>query len=127
MALEWTDVNFTKRQLCVERSDWHGQVPKGGRLRYVPMTARLASALRERRHQRSKLVVCHGDGSALTQRFLDGHVRRSSRRAELRSIGPHALRHYVLFTSRDAWRAGARYSGTRGTPQSQHDLAVHAP
>jgi hypothetical protein len=36
IALEWGDVDFTKRQLCVQRSDWKGQIgsPKGGRLRY---------------------------------------------------------------------------------------------
>ena len=32
MALEWRDVDLQKRQLCVERSDWKGQVTttKGG-------------------------------------------------------------------------------------------------
>ena len=32
MALEWTDVDLNKRQLCVARSDWKGHVtlPKGG-------------------------------------------------------------------------------------------------
>jgi len=40
MALEWRDVDLGKRQLCVQRSEWKGHVtvPKGGRLRYVPMT-----------------------------------------------------------------------------------------
>ncbi len=34
IALEWGDVDLVKRQLCVRRSDWNGQVgtPKGGRL-----------------------------------------------------------------------------------------------
>jgi len=43
MALAWTDVDLAKRQLCVQRSDWKGQVtaPKSGRLRYVPLTIRL--------------------------------------------------------------------------------------
>jgi len=52
MALEWRDVDFPKRQICVQRSDWKGHVtvPKGGRLRYVPMTVRLSAALREHRH-----------------------------------------------------------------------------
>jgi integrase len=47
MALEWQDVDLDKRQLCVERSDWKGHVtvPKGGRLRHVPLTGRVASAL----------------------------------------------------------------------------------
>jgi integrase len=44
IALEWTDVILTKRQLCVARSDWRGHMstPKGGRIRYVPLTKRLA-------------------------------------------------------------------------------------
>jgi integrase len=52
MALEWSDVNLRKRQLCVQRSDWKGHVtiPKGGRLRYIPLTARLAAALHAHRH-----------------------------------------------------------------------------
>jgi integrase len=51
-ALEWKDVDLQKRQLCVQRSDWKGHVtvPKGGRLRYVPLTVRLAAALRDHRH-----------------------------------------------------------------------------
>jgi integrase len=33
MALEWRDIDLGKRQLCVQRSEWKGQVtaPKGGR------------------------------------------------------------------------------------------------
>src|SRR5712692_6866714 len=42
IALEWGDVDLGKRQLCVQRSEWRGHVtvPKGGWLRYVPLTAR---------------------------------------------------------------------------------------
>jgi integrase len=38
VALEWADIDFIKRQLCVQRSVWKGQIgsPTGGRLRYVP-------------------------------------------------------------------------------------------
>ena len=55
IALEWRDVDLGKRQICVQRSDWNGQVttPKGGRLRYVPLTIRLAAAFRDHRHLRS--------------------------------------------------------------------------
>ena len=43
IALQWADVDLSKRQLCVQRSDWHGQVTttKNGRLRYIPLTNRL--------------------------------------------------------------------------------------
>jgi len=48
MALEWPDVDHAKRQLAVARSEWKGHVTttKGGRVRYVRMTTRLADALR---------------------------------------------------------------------------------
>jgi integrase len=96
MALASRDINWSRRQLCVQRSDWRGEVtvPKGGRLRYVPMTTRLATSLRQHRHLRSELVLCQDDGQALTQRHVDGYVRRAARRAGLRTCGPHVLRHY---------------------------------
>jgi integrase len=95
MALEWCDVDLNKRQLCVERSDWKGHVtvPKGGRLRYVPLTSRLASALRGCRHLRGARVLCTADGSPLTQRAVQGLVLRAARRANLRHVGVHVLRH----------------------------------
>jgi integrase len=70
MALEWTDVDFNTRQLCVARSDWKGHVtvPKGGRIRYVPLTKRLTEALRQARH-------CAGRASCPTRAG-----RRSRRR-----------------------------------------------
>jgi integrase len=63
-ALRWRDVNQETRQLCVERNDWRGHVSttKGGRLRHVPMTARLAAALREHRHVRPPPVLVGLDG-----------------------------------------------------------------
>jgi integrase len=56
VALEWRDIDFVKDQVCVQRSAWKGQVgsTKGGRLRHVPLTARLAAALREHRHPRGR-------------------------------------------------------------------------
>jgi integrase len=94
IALEWRDVDLGKRQLCIERSDWNGQVtaPKGGRLRYVPLTVRLAAALREHRHLRSPLVVCRENGSPLTRQQVQYRVKRAAKRAKLRE-GVHLLRH----------------------------------
>ena len=95
MALEWRDVDLGKRQLCVQRSDWKGQVTstKGGRLRYVPLTLRLAAALRDHRHLRGARVLCQPDGAALTQKIVQDHVRRSARQAQLTKSGVHRLRH----------------------------------
>jgi len=53
------------------------------------MTTRLASAMRERRHLRGKLVLCQTGGSALTQRFLDGHVRRGAPARAIQELAGH--------------------------------------
>ena len=95
LALEWSDVDLSKRQLRVERSTWKGHVtvPKGGRMRYVPLTVRLAGALREHRHLKGDWIVCASDGGPLTQRLVQGLVARAARRAGLRKVGVHILRH----------------------------------
>jgi integrase len=95
VALEWGDIDFVKRQVCIQRSAWKGQVasPKGGRLRYVPLTARLTAALRDHRHLRGSLVLYQDDGTPLTEGQVQGFVRRAAQRAGLFNNGPHMLRH----------------------------------
>jgi integrase len=94
VALEWKDVDLGKRQLCVRQSDWRGQVtaPKNGRVRYVPMTVRLTTALVEYRHARSRRVLCKDDGRPLTRQSAWGRVRRAARAAGV-PTGVHILRH----------------------------------
>ena len=67
--------------------------PKGGRLRYVPLTVPLAEALREHRHLLSPRMLCKKDGTPLTRRLVQGYVYRASRRAKLEHGGLHILRH----------------------------------
>jgi integrase len=95
IGLERGDVDLAKRQLCIQRSDWRGHVtvPKGGRLRHVPMTARLAAALREHRHLKSQRVLCQDEGAPLTQDMVGDHVRRAARKAGVSVSGAHRLRH----------------------------------
>ena len=95
MALEWRDVDLGKRQICVQRSEWKGHVtvPKGGRLRYVPMTVRLATALRDHRHLRGVRVLSRRDGSSVSADVVKHYVERAARRAQLAANGVHRLRH----------------------------------
>jgi integrase len=95
MALEWGDVDLANRQLCVARSDWNGFAtsPKGGRLRRVPLTRRLAAALGAQRHLRSTRVLCQADGKPLTRPFVQARMKRASRQAGLPHDGLHILRH----------------------------------
>jgi integrase len=76
-------------------SEWKGHVrtPKSGRLRYVPLTARLTAALRDERHLKGPRVLCENHGSPLTMRAVQGLVLRAARRASLRNGGVHVLRH----------------------------------
>ena len=53
--------------------------PKGGRLRYVPLTIRLAAAFRDHRHLRSPNVLCQDDGQPLTRQMVQCCVRRAER------------------------------------------------
>jgi integrase len=117
-ALEWRDVDFTKGQVCIQRSAWKGQIaaPKGGRVRFVPLTTRLSAALRTHRHLRGPLVLYQDDGSALTEGRVQGWVRRAARRAGLHNNGPHILRH--TFCS---------HLAMRGAPaRAIQELAGHA-
>jgi integrase len=95
MALEWTDVDLDRRQLHIRRSEWKGNVtaPKGGRKRVIPLTSRLAGALRSYRHLMGPRVLCRVDGKPLTQKMVQNQVRRAARLANLANGGVHILRH----------------------------------
>ncbi len=94
MALEWSAVNLGKRQVCVRLSEWKGHVtePKGGRIRYVPMTVRLGDALRQHRHLRGKRVLAERNGRSFTQKMVQVRMRRAAHRAKVPG-GVHILRH----------------------------------
>ena len=95
MALEWRDIDLTRGRMAVERSDWKGQITatKGGRVRYVPLTKRLAAAVKGHRHLRGARVLCEGDGTPLSRKIVQCAVRRAAMRAHLRNTGVHVLRH----------------------------------
>ena len=95
MALEWTDVDFARRQLRIQRSEWKGKVTatKGGRPRCVPMTTRLTRALKTHKHLRGPRVLCRENAGSLTQRIVQGLTRRAAGRANLAKKGVHILRH----------------------------------
>ena len=69
VALEWADIDLERRQISVRHSDWRGQLttPKNGRGRFVAMTERVATALRQHRHLPSSRVLCKDDGKPITR------------------------------------------------------------
>jgi integrase len=118
VALEWTDIDLARRRLTVERSDWRGHVtcPKGGRTRILPLTQRLAAALKGHRHLRSPRVLSLPDGKPMHRDHVIKAIRGAQRTAGLKQAGVHILRH--TFCS---------HLAMRGAPaRAIQELAGHA-
>jgi integrase len=117
IALEWADLDLINRQACIRRSDWNGHVttPKGGRLRRVPLTRRLTTALRDHRHLRSPRVLCQDTAEPLTRQMVQTRVKRAACKAGLSHAGVHILRH--TFCSHLAMRGAP--------PRAIQELAGH--
>jgi integrase len=96
-ALEWGDIDLKKRQLRVRRSVWKGQTstPKGGRLRYAPLTERLTTALHAAGRFPGPLLSCDREGKAVSEKVIADHVEHAARAANLTRRGVHVLRHHA--------------------------------
>lgn len=96
IALEWHDVDFRRGTLMIQRAEWMGHVdtPKGGRGRRVPMTERLAAALKAHRHLRGERILYNDDGTTMTRKVLSTMLKSAEKRASLQARGnTHKLRH----------------------------------
>jgi integrase len=96
LGLEWTDLDFKRGVIHVQRSEWQGHVtaPKGGRGRRVPMTGALTAALLAHRHLRGPRVLYADDGGVPTPKIVRMWMERAQRRAGLPvKGGVHVLRH----------------------------------
>jgi site-specific recombinase XerD len=62
-------------------------------MRRIPLNAPALAALKAARHLRSKLVFCHEDGRRLSYVHTLDHLHAVCRKAGLREIGWHTLRH----------------------------------
>jgi integrase len=118
VALEQADVDYKRGFLTVRRTEYRGHVdvPKGGNERRVPMTTRLAAALKAHRHLRGDRVLYCDDGSTVTEKILWGWLGKAIKRAALGKGHPHMLRH--TFCS---------HLAAKGAPaRAIQDLAGHA-
>jgi len=81
----------------------------------VPMTVRLATALREHRHLRSPRVLCQRDGAPLTRHLVQYAVKRVARNANVERVGVHVL-----------WHSFCSHLAMRGAPgRAIQELAGH--
>jgi integrase len=95
LALSWDDVDLVAGRLVVSRNLSHGEIttPKNGKAREIPLGDEVLAALKRHRHLRGELVFCKEDGNMLTKGCCKHPLRRALKRAGLRHIGWHALRH----------------------------------
>ena len=123
IGLEWSDVDLVKRQMCIQRSEWRGHVtaPKGGRLRYVPMTARLASAMRDHRHLKGPRVLRLEDGLPLTQDVVGEYVRKAGRESRCSGQWSASITSHVLFASNAGPAEAGHYDGNQAAWRNTGD------
>ena len=95
-ALRWTDVDFQLRRVYIRRSAPGSskvvKAPKSNRLRWVDLTPELMDALKAIRHG-GELVFCQENGSMLLPGHFHEALWAAQRRAVLRRIKWHELRH----------------------------------
>ncbi len=117
LALTQDCVDYRAGNLTVWENDWQGNVgsTKGGERRTVPMTPRLRAALQMIRHLRGDLVLCGAGGERWTKHMVRAALRTICKRAGLRIVGAHVLRH--TFCSHLAMRGAA--------PKAIQELAGH--
>ncbi len=94
LALSWTDVDLEAGRLFVRRAVARGIVgtPKNGRSREVALSQQATAAL-EAHPRRSLLVFSDSEGKMLTKGATKAPLANALKRAKLRHIGWHALRH----------------------------------
>jgi integrase len=95
LGLRWQDVDLVAGKLHVRQGyvDGHVDVPKNGRPRTIPLGETAITALKEHRHLKGDIVFCKPDGGYLTKQMPRRAIARICKRAGLRLIGWHTLRH----------------------------------
>jgi len=98
MSLRWTDVDLERGEITVRRAVWQGHedVPKGGTVERVPVSDSVVEALLDQKRRsalRGELVFSRPDGSMWSTDPMYSSLWRQCRRAGIRKIAWHALRH----------------------------------
>jgi integrase len=94
-AIRWGDVDLVAGRLVVRRAVARGTIgtPKSGKTREIPLSRRVVRELKAARHLKGELIFCQADGAMLTRNSCKWPLWRACRRAGIRKIGWHVLRH----------------------------------
>jgi integrase len=94
-ALRWQDVDLVAGKVHVKRNLWRNEegTPKNGRSRTLDLPASAVAALKAHRHLRGKRVFLNLDGEDYSLGEWRHGLYRACKRAGLREVGWHTLRH----------------------------------
>jgi integrase len=95
MALRWEDVDLVAGHIHIRQAVSRGIIgtPKSGKSRTVPMSNELLASLKKYRHLKGEYVFCTPSGKLLLRDEIKHPLRRACKRAGLRQVGWHCLRH----------------------------------
>jgi integrase len=95
IALRWQDVDLIAGKITVCQNAVKGRIgtPKSGKAREIALSNETIGVLKSHRHLRGPLVFCTMDGAMLKYTELRHPLWRACRRAGLRPLQWHALRH----------------------------------
>ena len=95
VALRWQDVDLEAGKLMVRQTRWRGIIglPKSHKPREIPLSATVVAMLKSHRHLRGELVFCDMGGDYLRVNKLNQVIEATCKRAGLRHLGWHVLRH----------------------------------
>lgn len=95
IGLRWEDVDLVSGRIVVRQNVVNGRIgtPKSGKPREIPLGIEVRTALKEHRHLRGPLVFCSMSGGLLGTVDTRLPLWRACKKAGLRQIGWHALRH----------------------------------
>lgn len=95
MALRWEHVDLVAGQIHVRTAVSRGVIgtPKSGKARTIPMSDELLAGLKAYRHLKGPYVFCSPAGRLLKRDEIKHPLRRACKKAGLRQVWWHALRH----------------------------------